>query len=304
MQRHPATIMVSCVVPWDADEEIDLPRFHAQTAAALAAGYRYLYVFGTAGEGYAVDTRRYLAVIDAFGEATRGEGIVPMIGVIALSTAQVIERIRLAHDRGFRAFQLSFPRWEVLTDPEVERFFRDVCGAFPDSTFMHYNTGRVGRILGAADYRRFIDDVPNLVATKTMTGDITLVGRLVAEVPELQHFLSEPVYPHGSLHGTCSILGTFGLLAPRRSWELFHAAREGRHAEAAALGAWFARLSDEVFAPVMEDRRIDGTYDKTIVRLGAVPDFPLRMLSPYRGLADEEAEICREILRSSFPECA
>ena len=30
--------------------------------------------------------------------------------------------------------------------PEVLTFFRDVCGAFPDSLFMHYNTGRVGRV--------------------------------------------------------------------------------------------------------------------------------------------------------------
>ena len=54
MPRYPSTIMVSCVIPWTADEEIDERRFRAQADAALAAGYRHLYVFGTAGEGYAV----------------------------------------------------------------------------------------------------------------------------------------------------------------------------------------------------------------------------------------------------------
>lgn len=295
--------MVSCVVPWDTHEELDAPRFRAQAQAALAAGYRHLYIFGTAGEGYAVDTRRFTEVASLFREVTAGHDVHPMVGVIGLSTATVVERVRIAHDLGFRAFQLSLPRWDVLRDPEVGTFFREVCGTFPDSTFMHYNTGRVGRILGAADYRRFIDDVPNLVATKTMTADLGVIARLVAGVPELQHFLTESTLAHGSLYGECSLLGTFGLLAPTRSWELFHAAREGRTADAIRLGDWFRRLSDEVFAEAMVDLRIDGTYDKAIVRLGPLPDFPLRMLSPYRWLSEAEVDACRAILRERFPDC-
>jgi dihydrodipicolinate synthase/N-acetylneuraminate lyase len=304
MSRHPATIMVSCVVPWTIDEEIDEPRFRAQVDAALAAGYRHVYIFGTAGEGYAVDTRRFREVAELFRATTDQPGIQAMVGVIGLSTATVIERIGIAYDLGFRAFQLSLPRWDVLRDPEVGTFFREVCGAFPDSIFMHYNTARVGRILGADDYRRFIDDVPNLVATKMMTSDMGLVGRLVAEVPELQHFLTEPMLGHGAIHGECSLLGTFGLLAPQRSWAMFHAAQEGRIHEAVAIGQWFRRLSEEVFAPAMVDPRIDGTYDKAIVRLGPIPDFPLRMLSPYRWLRESEVEQCRAILRERFPDCA
>jgi len=305
MARYPSTIMVSCVVPWTVEEEIDVPRFRAQADAALAAGYRHLYIFGTAGEGYAVDTRRFTEVATLFRDVTAAAGpeVHAMVGVIGMSTATV-ERIRIAYDLGFRAFQISLPRWDVLRDPEVATYFREVCGTFPDSIFMHYNTGRVGRILGAADYRRFIADVPNLVATKTMTADVNVVARLVAEVPELQHFLTEPMLGYGAMSGECSLLGTFALLAPQRSWEMFHAAREGRSADAIRIGAWFRRLSEEVFAPAMVDLRIDGTYDKAIVRLGPVPDFPLRMLSPYRWLGEHEVEACRVILRERFPDCA
>ncbi|MFN8622399.1 MAG: dihydrodipicolinate synthase family protein [Chloroflexota bacterium] len=304
MPRHPSTIMVSCVVPWTVDEEIDEPRFRAQVTAALEAGYRHVYIFGTAGEGYAVDTRRFREVAALFHDCTTAPDVHPMVGVIGLSTATVIERVAIAHELGFRRFQISLPRWDVLRDPEVGTFFREVCGAFPDSMFMHYNTGRVGRILGADDYRRFVEDVPNLVATKTMTSDLTVVSRVIAEVPELQHFLTEPMVGYGWLSGECSLLGTFGLLAPKRSWEMLRAAQEGRIADAVRIGAWFRRLSDEVFAPAMVDQRIDGTYDKAIVRLGPVPDFPLRMLSPYRWLGEAEVERCRAILRERFPDCA
>lgn len=305
MARYPQAVLVSCEIPWNEHEQLLEDVFRAEVRATLAAGFQHLYIFGTAGEGYAVDLPRLRQIVAIFAEETLRPGIFPMVGVIALSTATVIERVRIAHDRGIRAFQLSLPRWDVLRDAEVSRFFTDVCGAFPDSVFMHYNTGRVGRILGAGHYRAWIADVPNLVATKTMTPDITLVGRLVAEVPELQHFVTEPVYPHARQHGECSILGTFGLLAPKRSWALFHAGAEGRTAEAIEIGSWFARLSDDVFAAAMEDQRIDGTYDKAIVRLGPVPDFPLRMLSPYRCLEPHEVdEGCRSVLRAHFPDCA
>ena len=103
MARYPSTIMVSCVVPWDEREEIDRARFDVQVRAAIAAGYRHLYVFGTAGEGYAVDTRRFVEVVEAFRDATAGPDLAPMVGVIALSTAAVIERIRLAHEQIGRA---------------------------------------------------------------------------------------------------------------------------------------------------------------------------------------------------------
>ena len=70
-----------------------------------------------------------------------------MVGVIGLSTANVLERVRVAHDLGFREFQFSLPSWSVLADAEVLGYLRDVCGAFPDSLFMLYNTTKVGRVV-------------------------------------------------------------------------------------------------------------------------------------------------------------
>ena len=52
----------------------------------LAAGFQHLYVFGTGGEGYAVDTRRFRQVVDLFYEETRAPDVNPMVGVIGLST--------------------------------------------------------------------------------------------------------------------------------------------------------------------------------------------------------------------------
>jgi dihydrodipicolinate synthase/N-acetylneuraminate lyase len=224
-----------------------------------------------------------------------------MIGVIGLSTANVLERVAIAHDQGFREFQFSLPSWSVLSDAEVVRYVSEVCRAFPDSRFMHYNTAKVGRVVGGTLYGELVSTVPNLVATKTMSGDLAVVAGVVSEAPELMHFLTEQSIAYGALFGEVGLLGTFGALAPQESWALLEAANGGDARRAAEIGAWFQRLSDEVFGPLMADRRVDGAYDKTIAKLSAgLGDFPLRMLSPYRTIGDEEFAAAERTFRERF----
>jgi dihydrodipicolinate synthase/N-acetylneuraminate lyase len=303
--RYPSTVMVSVVCPWDDDEQLDESVFRREIRHALDAGFRRIYVFGTAGEGYAVDSARFRRVIEVFGAELEGTDATPMVGVIGLSTANVLERLAVAYELGFREFQVSLPAWSVLSDDEVVTYLSEVCGAYPDAAFMHYNTARVGRIVDGALYRRLVDAIPNLVATKTMTSDAGVVAGVVREAPELMHFLTEQTIAMGSLHGEVALLGTFGGLAPQKSWAIVEAANAGRHREAAEIGAWFARLSDVVLGPFMTDRRVDGAYDKLIERLSpGLEDFPLRMLSPYRTISVEEADEAARLLREHVPDCA
>ena len=303
MARYPSTVMVSIVCPWDEAERLDEPIFRRAIRLALAADFRHLYVFGTAGEGYAVDSDRFRQVAEVFADELSGTDARPMIGVIGLSTAIVLERLGVAHRLGFRAFQVSLPSWWPLTDAEVVTYFEAICGAFPDSSFMHYNTARAGRLVSGALYTQIVERVPNLVATKTMTGDLAVVAGVVRDAPELMHFLTEQSVAYGSLFGEVALLGTFGALAPVQSWALLAAAMDGRHAEAATIGSWFERLNAAIFSPLMADRRVDGAYDKTIQRLApGMDDFPLRMLSPYRTVSEAEFKGARRTLRAKFPE--
>jgi dihydrodipicolinate synthase/N-acetylneuraminate lyase len=304
MARYPSTVMVSIVCPWDDDEQLDEVVFRRATRHALASGFHHVYVFGTAGEGYAVDTARFRQVVEVFrDEATGADEARPMVGVIGLSTANVVERLRVAHDLGIRAFQISLPSWSPVTDGEVVAWFEAVCGSFPDSVFMHYNTVKSGRLVGGSLYRQVVERVPNLVATKTMTSDLGVVASVVRDAPELMHFLTEQSIAYGGLFGQVALLGTFAALAPEQSWALFESVRNGRHAQAAEIGSWFERLHHTIFDPLMVDRRVDGAYDKTIERLSkGMADFPLRMLSPYRTISELEFEAARGRLAATFPE--
>ena len=300
MARYPQTVLVSCEIPWDEQQNLLEDVFRAEVRMALAQGFKHVYVFGTAGEGYAVDTARFRQIVRTFYEETRGEGVHPQVGVIGLSTANIVERIAYAHEVGFRAFQISLPSWAPLNDVELLTFFTDVCGTFPDSQFLHYNLPRAKRILNGADYRRLADAVPNLAATKNTGGGAQRASDLMRHAPDLQHFFGEDNFMHGCLFGECSLLASFGPMVPRKTWAYFEAGRDRRLDELLTLHHGFVNLLGDVFGPALAKERIDGAYDKMIVRLGGLERMTLRLLSPYQGFSEEEYQECKRIFEERY----
>jgi len=305
MPRYPQTVLVSCELPWDEQEELLEDVFRMQIRHVLKH-FSHLYIFGTAGEGYAVDTRRFKQITDLFFEETLGEpehtDVHPMVGVIGLSTANVLERLQIAYDRGFRNFQISLPAWGALNDSEVMTFFQDVCGSFPDGYFLHYNLPRAKRVLTGTDYAHILQDIPNLVATKNTGSGLLKVSDLLKHAPELQHFFSEEGYANGCQLSECSILSAFGPATPHKVWELFEAGQTGNVEKTVALQHGFHQLLHDVLGPLLAQGKMDGAYDKILKRLGGLEDMPLRLLSPYQGFSEADYAATKQRFYEQFPD--
>lgn len=297
--RYHQAILVSCEIPWDDNQKLLENVFRAEIRSTLARGFKDVYIFGTAGEGYAVDTSRFQQIVQIFYEETRKEGVTAQVGVIDLSTARIVERLRFAHELGFRAFQISLPCWGVLNDAELMTFFKDVCGTFPDSKFLHYNLPRAGRVLTAADYRRLADEVSNLAATKITGTTVSEATELMTTVPELQHFFGESLFPIGCLYGECSLLSSFAPMMPSRTKEFFEYGRRRQFDKLFALLGRYLAVMDDVLSPTRGKNLIDGAYDKMIVRLGGL-EFPPRLLSPYEWFPETTYQACRKILHEKY----
>ncbi len=61
--------MATCCVPWTEQDRFDEPVFRRGVRQALQ-GTPHLYVFGTAGEGYAVTDRQFDEIVAAFADRT------------------------------------------------------------------------------------------------------------------------------------------------------------------------------------------------------------------------------------------
>ena len=298
-KRFHQAVLISCEIPWDEHQRLLEAVFRQEVRHVLAKSFNDLYVFGTAGEGYAVDTARFQQIVRIFSEETRAEGVHAQVGVIGLSTANILERIEFAYRTGFRIFQISLPSWGALNDREMLRFFQEVCGAFPDARFLHYNLVRSKRLLTPADYRRIADTVPNLAATKNTGTDVSTTAELIRQTPEIQHFLGETMFPTGCLWGECSLLSSFGALIPAKTREFFE---YGRTLQIEKLFRFQKEYLDKVgllLQVMLKHNRIDGAYDKLFVRLAGL-DMPLRLLSPYEAIPDEVFETCRKVVAEEF----
>ena len=297
-KRFPAGIMSTCCIPWDADGRFAEGIFRRNVQHALH-GTKLLYVFGTAGEGYAVTDRQFDEIVTAFAdEMLRGQAE-PMVGVIDLSLGTIIERIQRARDLGVSQFQISLPSWAALSELELFSFFKHICGGFPDCRFMHYNLPRTKRMVSGKEYGRLAAEHPNLVATKNCGDSQSHLRSLIEDSPELQHFLSEAGYVYGSLFGECGILASFIMNWPKLR-ALFDA---GQRRDVATMVA-IQREVDIVLQTLFEaipDNRIDGSYDKLFEKMYE-PDMPLRLQPPYIGSSDEEYHNFVRLLKQRLPD--
>jgi dihydrodipicolinate synthase/N-acetylneuraminate lyase len=177
-------------------------------------------------------------------------------------------------------------------------FFQSVCGAFPDSQFLHYNLPRTKRIVSGRDYRRLADAVPNLVATKNSTSDFARVADLMTHASDLQHVFVENAFAMGCLFGECSLLPSYGLVFPKLAHRHFETGRLHRTLELMELHKQIGEIVPKLFGHLPEPH-IDGAYDKLFAWLRN-PDFPLRLLPPYEGFNADEATLARDALHRHF----
>jgi dihydrodipicolinate synthase/N-acetylneuraminate lyase len=281
--ESPASILATAVVPWTDRFEFDEPVFRRQVHTIAKNLTRHLYIFGTAGEGYAVSERQFDEITRAFWSSAAESGVDPMVGLISLSLSTIIERIERCRALGFHRFQLSLPSWGPLNDRELDAFFAATCGRFPDCEFHHYNLLRTKRLLTSVEYRRLAAAHPNFVAVKASTADPAVVADLLTVTPRLRFFMTEKGYALARRTHDVGLLISLASVNPARAKAFVagdDAQRAADVADFSAMGATLKELSADRF-------HMDGAYDKMLFRVSD-PTFPLRLLPPYASATEAD----------------
>jgi dihydrodipicolinate synthase/N-acetylneuraminate lyase len=300
--RYPACLLATVVVPWTAEGQVEEALFRDEIRSMLRADLRHLYVFGTAGEGYAVSQAQFEQITRVFVDEMRAANAEPMVGVISLSLPTILERIASAHERsGVNLFQISLPSWGALEATEVRSFFDEVLGRFADCQFLHYNLPRTKRLVTPVEYASIAADHPNLVATKNSTDSMTRIRELIEQAPMLQHFLNERGFAYGSLIGECGLLASVATLNWHLGLRYFQMGHTRTVDELLRMEADLSRIGAAFVECVGGGAtHIDGAFDKALYRLHD-PRFPLGLLPPYSGAKVADVERFGEWLREHYP---
>jgi len=302
MKRYPACILATCVVPWDEHGEFIESLFVDQVRQLLKLT-KHLYIFGTAGEGYAVTDRQFERITQVFHDTMRAAGAEPMVGVISLSLPTIVQRIECAREIGVCQFQLSLPSWGALTDQEASEFFRQTCGRFRDCQFLHYNLMRTKRLITPEQYGQLASEHPNLVATKNSTDSMDRLEGLMRLAPELQHFPTETGFVFASQLGECGLLASVAATNWSACRAFFEAGQRRDMPTLLAMHAEMAGVTNELLAAAGSEVHIDAAFDKMLWRLHD-ERFPLRLLPPYHGASDEGFRRFAEAVRMKYPRWA
>lgn len=284
-------ILATAVVPWTNEGVFEETVFVQQILLIATKLTPNIYIFGTAGEGYAVSESQFRRIASCFWETCALLNANPMLGVISLSLNTIIERIEWGRSVGFRRFQISLPSWGTLTDLEMAVFFDETCGRFPDCEFLHYNLVRAGRMLGPEDYKQLVARHHNLVAVKMGISDPATIRSLLQATPRVRFFFTETGYAIARKTSKCGLLISLASVNYERAIEFVRGndqLREEYSAELQLILNTLIKLSEGNF-------HMDGAFDKLLFRMNDA-HFPLRLLPPYSFPSENDAKLLREAL--------
>jgi len=170
-----------------------------------------------------------------------------------------------------------------LNDRELEIFFVETCGRFPDCRFLHYNLARSGRVLTPGDYRRLIAVHPNLLAVKWSTSDAAVIAEAMTLAPRLRFYFTERGYVEARRRGDCGLLISLASVHYVRAKEFVagdEASRQRMFDEISGIGRALKEACGGRY-------HIDGAFDKMLFRVSD-RTFPLRLLPPYLGATESD----------------
>jgi dihydrodipicolinate synthase/N-acetylneuraminate lyase len=299
-KRYPSTILGTVCIPWTAEFTFDTELFCKQIETLTAHKFNHLYLFGTAGEGYAVTSSHFEEIVKVFAQQMAVADRHPMVGIVSLSFSTMLERLQYAYQMGIRDFQFSLPSWGALSDSELKDFFHAFCDPYPDCRFILYNLMRAKRLVSVSEFDMLAREIPNLAGSKFTSADILTIHEMVDSDLPVQFFLGEKNYAYGSRYGEFGYLISLGTSNPQRAWQYFHA---GENKDHAVLNTYSEELYGMLkgLMGIVGGGRIDGAYDKIFSKI-LDEAFPLRLLPPYQSSTDDEFYRYKDYLKQHYPQ--
>ncbi len=274
MHEHIQGIIPPMVTPFRADGSIDEHALRSDARYLIdTAGAHGLAVCGSTGEGHTLSTEETRFITAAVTHEAAGR--VPIItGIIANSTATVIERGKAVADLGVAALQVTPVHYLFRPDDDaMVQHFAEIADA-TELPVMIYNVVP-WTYLSPELLTRIIDEVPGVIGVKQSAGDMKLLADLLIMAGDRSRIMTAVdalLYPSFALGAVGSIAAIL-TAAPTLCVELWNAVQAGDHGRGRELHErllpiWNAMYSDNLPANTRFCMELQG-------RNGGVPRPPM-----------------------------
>ncbi len=176
-------VLTAMVTPFLPDGSIDRDGVERVVNHLLANGSDGIVVCGTTGESPTLSHDEKLELFELVKSAVAGRGAV-VAGTGGNDTQASIQLTREANELGVDGALLVVPPYNKPSQEGLYRHFRAIAEAAPNLKCVLYNVPtRTAQNMDAATTVRLAHDVPNIVAMKEASGNLTQCAEIVSNAP-------------------------------------------------------------------------------------------------------------------------
>jgi 4-hydroxy-tetrahydrodipicolinate synthase len=276
------------ITPFREDGEIDEQGLRQLVAMQERAGVDAIVPCGTTGESATLTHKEHLKVIGIVREEAKRAKVIAGAGSNA--THEAIHLSKGAKDLGVDGVLLISPYYNKPNQKGIFRHYEAIAKAV-DVPIVVYNVpSRTGCNITAPTVKR-LSEVPNVVALKEASGNMSQIMDILASVPPEFSVLSGDdiiTYPMMTL-GAKGVISVTSNLVPELMVKMTHAAVEGDWAKAREVHFQLLPLFHDLFLDT------NPIPVKTAMRMMKRPSGVFRL--PLCDMEQATADVLRKTLR-------
>lgn len=288
-------IIPPILTPMNPDESVNLEVLRQQIERMIAGGVHGLFVFGTNGEGYILNEKEKIEVLEAAIDQVKGR--VPVYaGSGCISTADTVRMSKKAQELGADVLSIITPSFAVASQKELYDHYVEVARHVDIPIVLYNIPARTGNKLLPETVAKLARDVDVIMGAKDSSGDwenlqayITLTRELDKGFKVLSgnDSLILPALKAGGAGGIAGCANVY----PHVLASIYDLFKAGRLDEAQA-----AQDSIASFRAVFKYGNPNTVVKKAVGLLG----YPVGdCRKPFNDLCDEGVEALKNVLKEN-----
>ncbi len=239
---------VALITPFKEDESVDYIALARLVDYQLQNGTGYLVVLGTTAETPTLTSEEKEKIIELV--VTRVNGQVPIVlGVGGNNTKAVVEELKTRNFTGIDAILSVVPYYNKPSQEGIYQHYKAIGEASPIPVVAYNVPGRTGANMEADTILRIANEIPNVVAVKEASGNMTQMDEIIKRKPAHFDVISGDdgvTFPLITL-GAVGVISVIGNAFPKEFSRMTRLALEGDYQSALTIHHSFNELFNLLF---------------------------------------------------------
>ncbi len=239
---------VALITPFNEDESVDYTALARLVEYQIQNGTAYLVVLGTTAETPTLTNEEKQKILELVIDRVNGQ-IPIVLGVGGNNTKAVVEELKNRDFTGIDAILSVVPYYNKPSQEGIYQHYKAVAEASPVPVITYNVPGRTGVNMQADTIIRLANDIPNIIAVKEASGNMTQMDEIIKRKPDNFDVISGDdgvTFPLITL-GAIGVISVIGNAFPKEFSRMTRLALEGDYKSALTIHHSFNELFNLLF---------------------------------------------------------